>query len=244
MDQKMSANLTLGSKGFDRRFYSCVATLAALIVFAGFARTFYLKDMFGAPTLPGLLLAHGTVMTLWFVLFIVQLRLVAAGRTDLHRRLGVFGAILVVLILAVGVTTAVDAARRGVTPAPGVTPLMFMAIPLVDLVVFAILVGVALWNRRRSDIHKRLMLLATLSILTPGIARIPLAFTQQGGLPVFFGLTVLFVIICVVVDTVKNRRLHPAFGWGATLVVASVPLRLMLAGTAAWTQFATWLVSR
>jgi hypothetical protein len=181
-------------------------------------------------------------MTLWFALFIVQLRLVAAGRTDLHRRLGVFGAVLVVLIVAVGVTTAVDAGRRGVSPAPEVTPLMFMAIPLADLVVFAILVGVALWNRRRSDIHKRLMLLATLSILTPGIARIPLAFVQQGGLPMFFGLTVLSVIICVVVDTVKNRRLHPAFGWGGTLVVASVPLRLMLAGTAVWTQFATWLV--
>jgi hypothetical protein len=239
----MSANSTLSSKGFDRRLYSWVAVVAALIVFAGFARTFYLKGVFGTPALSELLLTHGTVMTLWFALIIVQLRLVAAGRTDLHRRLGVFGAILVVLILAVGVTTAIDAARRGASPAPEITPLMFMAIPLVDLVVFAILVGGALWNRRRSDTHKRLMLLATLSILTPGIARIPLAFIQQGGLPVVFGLTVLSVIICVVVDTVKNRRLHPAFGWGGTLVVASVPLRLILAGTAAWTQFATWLVA-
>lgn len=239
----MSVKSTLNSKGFDRRLYSWAAVVAALIVVAGFAQTFYLKDVFGAPALSALLLALGTIMTFWFVLFIVQLRLVAAGRTDLHRRLGVFGAILVVLVLAVGVTTAVDAARRGASPAPEITPLMFMAIPLVDLVVFAILVGAALWNRWRSDIHKRRMLLATLSIFTPAIARIPLAFIQQGGLPVVFGLTVLSVIICVVVDTVRNRRLHPAFGWGGTLVVASVPLRLLLARTAAWKQFATWVVA-
>jgi hypothetical protein len=138
-------------------------------------------------------------MTLWFGLFIAQVRLVAARRTDLHRRLGGLGAILLVLILFLGVATAITAARHGVTPAPEVSPLMFMAIPLADLVVFAALVGVALWNRRRSDIHKRLMLLATLSILTPGIARIPIGFFQQGGLPVFFGLTVLTVIVCVAV---------------------------------------------
>jgi predicted Kef-type K+ transport protein len=67
---------------------------------------------------------------------------------------------------------------------------MFMAIPLVDLFVFAIFVGVALWKRRRADDHQRLMLLATVGILTPGIARIPLRVIRRGGLPMFFGLTV------------------------------------------------------
>lgn len=239
----MNATSTSSSKSIDRRFYTWAAVASALIVFAGFARTFYLKGMFSTPVLSELLLVHGIVMTLWLALFIVQVRLVAAGRTDLHRRLGAVGAILVVLILVVGVATAIDAARRGASPAPDVSPLMFMVIPLVDVAIFAILVGVALWNRRRSDTHKRLMLLATVSILAPGFARIPLGFIQQGGLPVIIGLTLLTVIICVAVDTIRNRRLHPVFGWGGTLVVASWPLRLMLAGTAAWTQFATWLVA-
>jgi hypothetical protein len=239
----MIDNSMSNSKVVDRWLYSWAAIVAALIIFVGFARTFYLKGMFSTPTLSWLLLVHGTVMTLWFTLFIAQVRLVAADRTDLHRRLGRLGAILLVLILLVGVATAIAAARRGSTPVPEVSPLMFMAVPLADLVVFAILVGAALWNRRRSDTHKRLMLLATLSILTPGTARIPIGFIQQGGLPVFFGMMVLTVIICVAVDTVKHRRLHPAFGWGGALVIASVPLRLMVAGTAAWTQFATWLVA-
>ena len=239
----MSSNSIPSSKSSDRRLYSWAAVIAALIIFAGFARTFYLKGMFSTPALTGLLWVHGTVMTLWFALFIVQVRLVAAGRTDLHRRMGVIGGILLLLIPPLGVLAAIAAARRGFTPAPDVSPLMFMAIPLVDIVVFAILVALALWNRHRTATHKRLMLLATLSILTPGIARIPISFMQQAGLPIFFGLTILLVIICVAVDTVQNRRLHPALGWGGALVIVSVPLRLMMAGTAAWTQFASWLVA-
>ena len=235
----MSATSTSGSKSIDR-FYFWTAIVSSLIIFIGFTQTFYLKGLFNTPALSNLLLVHGLVMTLWFALFITQTRLVAAGRTDLHRRLGVAGAMLVVLIVVVGMATAIDAVRRGATPVPEVTPLMFMAIPFFDVVVFAALVGVALWFRRRSDIHKRLMLLATLSILAPGVARIPLDIIKQGGLPMIIVLTLLPVIVCAAVDTVRNRRLHPAFGWGGALVIVSWPLRLMLAGTATWTQFATW----
>jgi hypothetical protein len=243
-EDRVSTVPTPAAKLGDRpRLHLWAAAIAAFVVFAGFAPTFYLKGLFGAPALSPLLLVHGVVMTLWFVLFIVQAKLVAAGRADLHRRLGVFGAMLFALIVVVALTTAIDAGRRGATPAPGVPALVFMAIPLGDIVVFGSLVGTALWLRRRSDIHKRLMLLATLSILTPAIARLPLDFIRQAGLPLFFGLTVLAVIVCVAADSAKNRRLHPAFGWGGALVIASLPLRVMIAGTPAWTRFATWLVA-
>ena len=238
----MSAVSTSRSKTIDR-FYFWTAIVSSLIIFTGFAQTFYLKGLFSTPVLSNLLLVHGLVMTFWFALFITQTRLVAAGRTDLHRRLGVIGAMWVAVIMVVGMATAIDAVRRGATPVPEVTPLMFMAIPFFDVAVFAALVGVALWYRRRSDMHKRLMLLATLSILAPGVARIPLDFIKQGGLPMIIVLTLLPVIICVAVGTVRNRRLHPAFGWGGAFVIVSWPLRLMVAGTAAWTQFAAWFAA-
>ena len=113
---------------------------------------------------------------------------------------------------------------------------------LAMMLVFGVLVGSALWNRRHSATHKRLMVLASLAILAPGIARLPVDFIRQGGLPVIFGLTLLAVAACIVVDTVRNRRLHPAFGWGGALVLASVPLRIAIAGTAGWNRFANWLV--
>ncbi|MSO49789.1 MAG: hypothetical protein EXQ49_07780 [Acidobacteria bacterium] len=229
------------ARASEHRFYWWAAVASTLIVFPGFSRTFYLGALFDAPPLAWLLQLHGAIMTAWLALFLVQLRLVAAGRTDLHRKLGVAGGTLVALMVPVSVATAIDAGRRGVTPDPAVTPLMFMAIPIVTIAVFATLVGVALWNRRRSAVHKRLMLLATVSILTPAIARIPVI--EDGGLPVFVGLTVLAVLLCIGVDTWRNRRLHPALGWGGAFVIVSEPFRLWLAGTDAWARFGTWLMS-
>jgi len=236
----MSQAANTMNSGTDRQLYTWGALIALTIVFAGFAKTYFLKTIFGTPTLPTLLQAHGFVMTLWFVFFLVQVRLVAMRRTDLHRRAGVFGAFIAAAVLIVGITTAITAAKLGHTPGP--PPLIFLVVPLGDILVFALLVSAGLTLRRRSDMHKRLMLLSCVGMLTAAIARIPLDFIQTGGLPMFFALTDLVALACVAYDTVKQRRLHPAFGWGMLLIVASQPLRLMLSGTPVWQQFASWLV--
>ena len=225
----------------DRRFYSWVAVGAALIVFAGFARSYYLKGVFGTPALTGLVHVHGLIMTSWFALLIIQARLVAVRRVQLHRRLGVFGGLLAVLVVTVGFATAVTAAKNGVTPGP--PPLVFLVVPLGDLFVFTVLIGIGLYFRRRADIHRRLMVLGSLGITTAAIARIPIGFIATGGPLAFFGLTGLVVLACVLYDTLRTRRLHPAFLWGALFIIASQPGRFMLASTDAWMRFAQWLVS-
>jgi hypothetical protein len=224
------------------RLYAWFAVVAAVTIFAGFARTLYLRNISGAPPLSPLLLAHGIVMTTWFVLFCAQVWLVATGHVRWHRRLGLLGIAVALAVVYVGVDAAIDAGRRGVGPAHGVSMQLFMAIPLFDMPVFALLVGVALWQRRRPDIHKRLMLLASLGMLTPAIARIPLPLIQAGGPPLYFGLALGIVGACIAVDTFKQRRLHPAFGWGGALIFAMVPLRLVVAETEVWTRVAGWLV--
>ena len=236
-------NPTINRSNKDRRLYILAAVFIPVIVLAGFARTYYLKGLFETPALPSLLVhLHGIVMTSWVVLFVVQVSLVAKRRVRVHQRLGVFGAVLAVLVIVVGALTGIAGAARGSGPGP--PPLQFLVVPLGDVLVFAILVGTALWFRhRRLDIHKRLMLLAALNLLAPAIARIPLHFIQTGGPLAFFGLTDLCILACVVFDTVRNRRLHPVFLWGTVFIVALQPLRLMLASTGVWMRFAAMLVS-
>jgi hypothetical protein len=237
----MSVEANAISRGADRRLYTWAAMLTLAVVFAGFARTYYLKTHFGTPALSTLVHIHGLVMTLWFAFFLLQVRLVAMHRTDLHRRTGVVGALLAVGVLTLGTMTAITAARLGHTPGP--PPLVFLVVPLGDMLVFALLVGAGLVLRKRSDMHKRLMLLTCVGMLTAAIARIPVDFIQAGGIPLFFGLNDLIVLACVAYDTVRQRRLHPAFGWGMLLIIASQPLRLVLSGTTVWQQFSGWLVS-
>lgn len=224
----------------DRLFYTVMAVAVVLTVFAGFGRTFYLRGLFATnKALSPLLIFHGTLFTSWILLFLVQVRLVAGRRIDLHRKLGVAAGIVAALMPVVGFLAAIASARKGFTPPGGPPPLVFLMIPLTDMVVFPTLVGLALYFRRRSDIHKRLMLLGTLAILTPAIARIP--FIVPYGLPAFLGLTDVFIVTSVVYDRIRNGRFHPAFVWGGLFIILSQPLRILIAGTPAWHAVATWL---
>lgn len=225
----------------DHALYTWSAVLALVVVFAGFSRTFYLKQAFGSPSLPWLPIVHGCVMTLWFSLFLVQARLVATRRSAIHRRLGIFGSLLAVAVVIFGVSLGVSAARQGHTPGP--PPLVFLGVPLFDMLVFVLLVSAAIHYWARIATHRRLMLVANLAMLTAAIARIPLAFIHDGGLIMYFGLTNLLIVLCVAYDSARHRRLHPAFGWSAALILLSLPLRLWVMGTPTWMRFATWVVS-
>jgi uncharacterized membrane protein YidH (DUF202 family) len=232
----------------DRPLYLLAAIIFPLIVLAGFARTYYLKGYFATPPLPNLIVqVHGIIMTAWVVLFIVQVTLVAKRRTKLHQRLGILGAGLAALVFIVGIVTAVYAAARFVNdpslvPLGAPPPLPFLIIPIGDMVIFAILITTALYYRKRLDIHKRLMLLAAINLLTPAIARIPLGLIVNGGPLAFFGLTDLVLLGFVAFDTIRHRRLHPAFLWGGLFLILMQPLRLVLAPTDAWINFAAALV--
>jgi hypothetical protein len=226
----------------ERPLYGAAALVAALVVVAGFAPTYYLKSFFGAADLSTLKHVHGVVMTCWFVLFFVQARLAATGRIAIHRQLGVAGIFLAVLVVAVGTMLGIAAARAGVAPVPGISPLVFLVLPIGEMVAFTVLFSAAIALRKRTDYHKRLMLLASVAMLTPAFARLATRVLGAGGPPVFFGLTDLVIIGCIAYDTVKNRRLHPAFVGGLVFVVVVQFGRLAVSQTALWNQFAAWLV--
>lgn len=238
----MAATPRMPGRINDRRLYILAAIVTPLIVLAGFARTYYLKPFFNTPDLPGRIVhLHGIVMTAWVLLFITQVSLVATRRTRVHQRLGIAGGVLAALVVIVGVLTALFAAARGHSPGP--PALAFLVVPLGDMLIFSVLIGLALYFRRKLQVHKRLMLLAAINLLTPAIARIPLSFIANGGPLAFFGLTDLVLLAFVTYDTVKHRRLHPVFMWGSIFIIAMQPLRLLLAGTSVWMNFAAALVA-
>lgn len=227
----------------DRAMFTMAAVVSALVVLTGFARTYYAKTAFGTPELSTLLHLHGVVMTAWFTMFAVQVGLVESRRVALHRKLGVYGAVVAVLVLVVGTTTGIVSAAEGRSPPGAPPPLVFLAVPIGDMVFFAILVSAGLLMRRRTDWHKRLMTVATLGILTAAIARIPIDALRAGGLPAFFGATDVILIAFIGWDTWRHRRLHPAFAWGLAAVILSQVVRFAIAGTPARLGFAKWLTS-
>ena len=190
-------------RDYDRLFYPAMALLMALTVFVGFGQTYYFRLVSGTPTTisggaitPALHL-HGVVFTAWVLLFLVQSALIGLRRTRIHRRLGYASIALAVTMIVVGLRTAIEAAARGAAP-PGVDPFAFLAVPFFDIVLFAGFVSAALLKRRDREAHKRLMLLAYVSIITAAVARLP-GLLPLGPLA-FFGLSFMFVVAGMVYD--------------------------------------------
>jgi uncharacterized membrane protein YozB (DUF420 family) len=177
---------------------------------------------------------HGVVFTAWFVLLVWQPALVGMGRTDLHRAVGRFGAVLAVAVVAVGAMGALIAARRagGFIGLP-VPPEQFVIVPLTDLALFTLFVGLAVARRSDAQSHKRLMLVGSLCLLTAAIARWPFVISTGNPL-LFFALTDLFLVPLAVWDFRTRGKLHPVTLWAGLLLVVSQPLRLWLSGTEAW----------
>ncbi len=226
----------------ERSVYTWGAIAAIAIAFAGFAPSYYLKGVFGTPELTSLKHLHGVVMSAWFLLFFVQVRLVANGRTDIHRMLGVAGIVLAVLVVYMGLSNGIASARAGFAP-PGIPPLVFLVLPVGEMITFTALVTAAVVLRKKSPWHKRLMLVASLAMLTPAWARMVILATGLAIPPLFFALTDAVIIACAVYDWRRNGRFHPAFTWAIALVVVVQFGRLALSQTNAWTEFAKWLIA-
>lgn len=225
----------------DRKFYLFISVLMALLVFAGFARSFFLNGFFLKLHLRPMFIAHGVIFSSWIALIIVQTSLISAKRVALHRKLGYASIALVLLMIGFAWAMSIDSTRRGFTPTPAFPPLRFFAIQFFDLLNFVILVTAAYLYRNRAEFHKRFILLSTIVILTPATARIFFLFTSDGVLFKAYALDIAVLLICVGYDLVTRRKLHPAYLWGGGLFILSIPARLLISATDGWLKFAHWV---
>jgi hypothetical protein len=182
-------------------------------------------------------------MTLWVALFVTQVYFISSKRVKLHQKLGMFGVALGIVLIVVGFFTAAGMGKNGSASAPPEIPsLSFMVVPMFDLIMFAILFGAAIYFRKRPQYHKPLMLLTAINFLGPPLGRIQPAVQALGPLW-FFGVPTLLIIVALVYDTWRNRRLNPVFLAGALLLIASFPVRMIVGFTEPWLAFAGWVTS-
>ena len=171
-------------------FWISILLLALLVV--GFSPTLYLRPAFDVEPIPGYLYVHGAVLTAWFVWLVVQATMVRFGRIAIHRKLGVAGVVIAVAVCFAGPMASIGAVSRiaslGVdfnsdmsVAAPqlgveGVTVIRFVSGVFwgnfTSIIVFAVFVAAAVLLRRDAQTHKRLMMLASISIVGPALARI------------------------------------------------------------------------
>jgi hypothetical protein len=233
------------------------------VVLIGFAPTLYLRVITDPQPIPFYLHLHGVLLTLWYLLLALQAWLVRSGNTATHRKLGYWFAGYGVVVIAGGLLATLNVVSRqlalGATfeadmaelvpelgMPPGIQFLPFISgvvwANLAMVVAFAILLGAAVLLRRQPDWHKRLILLASLSILPPALARIS-RWELFGGESATTITIMLFVLIGVMVvqDLVSLRKVHKATINGFAVILVST-MAAGAIGTSAFGQdFVRWL---
>src|SRR5580698_9819445 len=146
----------LPGRRFDHVFFTSMALVMLVTVFVGFAHTYYLAGIFRAPLPSRIIHIHGAVFSCWILLLIAQTSLVAAGRVDVHRRLGLLGFGLACLMVMLGLLAATDfQLRHFATGDPGLRVRAFYAVPLTSMLAFSTLIYFAFRNRFNPAAHKR-----------------------------------------------------------------------------------------
>ncbi len=230
------------SRRFEDVFFIGMAVVILVSVFVGFAKSYYLAGVFKAP-LPNLLVhIHGAVFSSWMILLITQVSLVTAGRVDVHRRLGLLGFGLACLMVVLGLLVATDSLVRHYKPGEqGVEERAFYAVPLLGMLMFSTLIYFAFRNRSNPAAHKRLILIATLSILDAAFDRwpIPVPWWDFRVAP----LLVLYplLLLLMVYDKWSTGKVQRVTLWASAFVVVVYTGRIFLGRTAVWQSFATWV---
>lgn len=228
----------------ERRFFGRMAIAILIVIFIGFAPSFYLFQTVSYPRpnppLTAVTLLHGLVLTAWLATFYAQVRLVAAKRVDLHRRLGIWGFTLALVMVPVLYLTAVQAIPRNTHP-PVIDALGWSAVPLLSLAAIAFLIAMGWRNRKQPQAHKRFMLLATLAMLEPGLARWPVFPPTMTGHVVADVLAFGFAIPLLLWDRKTLGHLHWATKLGLAALAFGCFARFAVWNSEAWHSFAAML---
>src|SRR5687768_8657653 len=250
------AEATVGVAAGSQRFYVRMAVIFIAVAVVGFAPTYWVPMLRGTLDVPPFAHLHAAVFYGWTLLFLRQTTLAASGRMTRHRELGVAGVALATAMLLVGLGLSVNSLRRFEAAGLSESGRAFAIVSVSAITLFAALFTVAVFNVRRPDIHKRLMLVATISLMQPTIARWFLYFLAPdvpvGAIapPPPIGVTVLPALLAnllIVWAMLHDRRtighVHRAYWIAGGAVVATQVLRVPLSGTAAWSHAAGWLLA-
>jgi hypothetical protein len=235
-------------------FHLRMAWVCAAVGVAGFTPSYWFPLLTGTSTVPAILHVHAAVFYAWLALFVVQAHLAATRRLTRHRELGVVGVSVVTTMVCVGLAAAVSSMKIGEAAGFGDQVRAFSVVPVTGILFFAALVAIALFNVRHPDVHRRLMLIATVSILNAAVGRLflltigaPLPTAAAAPPPIVITLvpgflTDLILVPALIHDKRRLGHVHRTYWIGGAALLASQGLRPVIGNSETWQAFAGWLM--
>jgi hypothetical protein len=214
----------------DKYFYFAMSLLVAAIVVWGFSHSINANLFHPAVPRPFLLWIHGAAFSGWVAFYIFQSALIRTHNVKWHRFFGWFGVGLAAAMVVLGFTIAVIMNRFDAVQLHQPDP-AFLSVPFGDMAAFAVCAGLAIYWRKKPELHRRLLFLATCSLLDAPFGRIDYIFNHS----IFYLFVDSVILLGVVRDLVVNRRIHTAYQVALPLmIVFQVFIVYLWRGNPAW----------
>ncbi len=200
---------SLTSRGgpVDKYFYLTMGLLAAAVVVAGFSQTVDASLFHPSIPRPAILWFHGAAFSAWVLFYIFQSTLVRTKNVKLHRSLGWFGAGLGSVMVPLGITTAVVMGRFDIHVLHEKYVEEFLIVPFYDMAAFGTLISLAILWRKKPDLHRRLLFVATVGLLDAGFGRFQYLYDTN----LFMVCVDLVMLLGVARDLLVDRRIHKVY---------------------------------
>lgn len=220
--------------------YMSIGFLAIALI--AFSTTFVLPLARGTFVAPPVIYVHGALLFAWLIFFIAQASLIRVRNVSVHRRLGWLGASLGIAVVISGVAVSFHRTLRELAAGAGDVVLREFVNNLIGLLIFGALVAAAIVLRRDRESHKRLILLATISIVGAAWSRFDQFFAAFENYWVFLIIADSPLFVAVARDLVAYKRVHPVYIWVGSLSVVYDVINPLAFQSAAWLRIARWLL--
>jgi hypothetical protein len=231
-------------------FYLWMAGICVFVAFGGFIPTFWAKVAAGTFHAPPMIYVHGTLLFTWTLFYFMQTALVACGRIMDHRSWGLAGIALFSVMMCTILVAQMAVLKRADALGVGDAARRFAAVSLCAWPLMAGIFALAIMNVKRPQVHKRLMLLLMIGMLTPAIARVfltmfaPPGAAAAGPPPAFVSLPPalvadLLILVAMFHDWRTRGRPHPVYVFGGLALLAQQVLTVPFAATTIWMSIAT-----
>ena len=235
------------SRAGETNFYFYMALSCAAVAFIGFAPTYWIPAASKTLKVNPVVHLHGALFFSWSLFLVYQTWLASSGRVARHRSVGMIGVSFATAMTIFGTLVAINAMKEAAAIGMRNEGIAFSIVPLSGIAFFAAAFTVAVVYVRKADVHKRLMMLAAISILDAAIARWFLTFLAPPGAvgppPVAVAIppaivAYLLVVVAMVFDWRTRGRPHPVYVIGGTLLLALKLLNLPISMSQTWQSFA------
>lgn len=220
-------------------FFFFMGIVGLFAVLVGFAKTFILPISTGSFKAPFSVHIHGALAFSWVFLFFIQATLVRFRNYKLHMILGSIGILIAIGTAVTMLPAGMFAVQKGIQGGEGDAAFSALLGTVTSAIMFLVLVFAAILNRNKPEVHKRLMLLATIIVLWPAWFRFRHYFPSVPRPDIWFGVVLAdsFIILAWIRDKIRYGKIHPVLFYVGMLIILEHTMEILVFDSVNWRLF-------